>query len=500
MKVRMFVFNNCLNDARVLKEATSLGNFGHEVEIVAILDKKTEPFEKHELFSIHRIKLNPLHIRLIRLFSNPLNAIRSLLGKPKKHIPKVRVRRPSFLGRMKRSVAAFRAQYVNREAITKMSWYQKPFIFSLLILAYLVLRIIRVVYVFKRLYYRLKRQLKLGVIAFSRAIIQKPLRFLLLPYHKYFVYYDFYQRAVKRGVEHPTDVVHCHDLNTLKIGVKLKRETRCRLVYDSHELYRHKNRMHKVGRFKNWYLKRIEVEGMKLSDRVITVGECIADWLAKEYTTRKPEVVLNTPELRLASRNENCDLRKLLNVPSSSHLMVYSGSITFNRGVENIIRAVVKVPNLYFVMMGFSTDVFKQSLVDLIAKEQVGNRVSFYGPVPHNEVSTYLASADFGAAPIMNICLSYYFCSPNKLFEFVQASLPVIASNFPEMSKVVEDYEIGYTFDPADVDDIANCITKMISNKPQQDIFRANTKNAALRFQWKNEEVKLEKIYKELAS
>lgn len=488
-----------MNDARVLKEAHSLGNAGHHVEIVALLDKKTVVLEQHEFFSIKRLALNPIHIRLIRLFSNPINALRGFFSKPKQALPEVKVYKPLFLRKLKRQVSEFREKYVNREALKAAKWYEQVPLFFALFFAFIVMKLIRLTRIIRRLYFKLKRQIKLGIIGISRTLIQKPLRFILLPYHKYFVYYDFYKKAVAYSLENKVDVVHCHDLNTLKIGIEIKKRTGAKLVYDSHELYLHKNRLVPASKFKVNYLKKLEAEGMKIADKVITVGDCIAEWMGNEYKVEKPEVVINAPEFRLAERSDEIDLRKIIGVPDHLTLMVYSGSITFNRGVENIIRAVAKVPEVYFVMMGFSTDQFKQSLVDLIKEEQVGDRVSFFGPVAHNEVSTFLSSADFGVAPIMNICLSYYYCAPNKLFEFVQASLPVLASNFPEMSKVVNDYNIGFTFDPADVADIAAAISKMISDKASQSVFRKNTAKAAVRFQWKNEEQKLLDIYTKIA-
>lgn len=495
----MFVFNNCLNDARVLKEAQSLGKAGHEVEIVALLDKKTKALEQHEFFSIKRLALNPIHIRLIRLFSNPFNAIQKLLSKPKKVIPTVTVPKPPFLRRLKRQVTDYREKYVNREGVKNAEWYLKiPLFFSLLI-AFIILKLIRLIRIIRSVFLKIKRKIKLLLIALSRSLIQQPLRYLLLPYHKYFVYYDFYKKAIKYSLKYPAEVSHCHDLNTLKIGIKLKQKMGVKLVYDSHELYLHKNRLTPASKFKQRYLRKIESKGMAISDCVITVGDCIAEWLGNEYKTQIPQVVINAPEYRIAERIEDIDLSKIIGIPNHLNLMVYSGSITFNRGIENIIKAVAKVPDVYFVMMGFGTDQFKQMLIDLIQAENVADRISFFGPVAHQEVSTYLSSADFGVAPIMNICLSYYYCAPNKLFEFVQASLPVLASDFPEMSKVVNDYKIGLTFNPADVEDIAESIRTIISDKELQAKFKANTAKAAKRFQWKNEEQKLIDIYTKIA-
>ena len=70
----------------------------------------------------------------------------------------------------------------------------------------------------------------------------------------------------------------------------------------------------------------------------------------------------------------------------------------------------------------------------------MASRLAFFGPVPSDQVTLYAASADLGIAPIENVCLSYYYCSPNKLFEYLLAGLPVIASDFPEMRHIIDKY------------------------------------------------------------
>jgi len=468
----MYVFNNCLNDARVLKEAFSVSEMGHEVEIVAFLDKKTTPFErKSEAVTIRRIAINALHLRILRAFSNPFAQ---------------QEKTPDGGKKAKSKIAGWLGPY-----------RQNPLVRAL---AFLFGGLFFLVYKASTAFTALFRKVGSFVMRVLRYVLHRPIKFLLMPYHKFFVYYDFYKQGVKIGIDDPADVVHCHDLNTLKIGTTLKKRVGSKLVYDSHELYLHKNRIVQPGRFKKRVMRRIEAAGMKAADKVITVGGCIADWMANEYGAPTPEVVLNTPGYREDEPDMSKSLRAALGLNSDQWLMVYSGGITFNRGLENIIEAVAQVDELQFVMMGYGTEAYLDSIKKLITTHKVEERVHFFGPVEHHEVSSYLSSADFGIAPILNVCLSYYYCSPNKLFEFVQARLPVLASNFPEMEKVVEDYDIGLTFEPSDVSDIVKTIQQMIADKGKMQYYRQNTEKAAHAFNWENESQKLKTIYKELAS
>ena len=194
------------------------------------------------------------------------------------------------------------------------------------------------------------------------------------------------------------------------------------------------------------------------------------------------------------------NLRSALEISPSEFLLVYSGGITFNRGLEQVIEAASRIDNLRFVMMGYGSEEYMDSLRKRIKKFKAEDKIQFFGPVPHQEVASYLSSADWGIAPIINICLSYYYCAPNKLFEFVQARLPILASNFPEMEKVVQDADLGYTFDPENPDTIEEVIKKMMNNEERRKEFREHTHSAAKRYNWKVEEEKLIGIYKSLAS
>jgi len=509
----MFVFNNCANDARVLKEAKTLTEAGHEVEIVAFLDKKTLPSEERHGFTITRIKLNPIHLRIIRFFGNPVMHItrrasaaqntaleaskepKGLFGKLQHNIERLDKKKGKQI-ESKYQVELHQHSVTHpksRATVSDLIKKNPSFLLSLILfsIAYLPVKSLVVA----------RNLILKAIIKTVRFFIQKPLRWMLLPFHKYFTYHNFYKNALKYSKNKELDVVQCHDLNTLKIGIELKKLQGVKLVYDSHELYLHKNRLKPAGRFKTKILKGIEMEGMMQADAVITVGACIASWLAEQYETKAPFVIHNAPALRTMEEvDTSLNLRSALEISPSEFLLVYSGGITFNRGLEQVIEAASRIDNLRFVMMGYGSEEYMDSLSKRIKKFKAEDKIQFFGPVPHQEVASYLSSADCGIAPIINICLSYYYCAPNKLFEFVQARLPILASNFPEMEKVVQDADLGYTFDPENPDAIEEVIKKMMNNEERRKEFREHTHSAAKRYNWKVEEEKLIGIYKSLAS
>ena len=112
----------------------------------------------------------------------------------------------------------------------------------------------------------------------------------------------------------------------------------------------------------------------------------------------------------------------------------------------------------------------------------------------------YASSADLGVAPIENTCLSYYYCSPNKLFEYVIAGIPVIASNFPEMKKIILKYDIGETFDPSSPKDIAKVAKRALHRFSTFNISETITAKVMEEYNWENESLKLICLYQKVSS
>jgi len=321
---------------------------------------------------------------------------------------------------------------------------------------------------------------------------------VLMPYHRQFCYLDYYRRAVLAAEGLDAAVYHAHDLNALPVAWWLARRRGSRLVYDSHELYVHRNRLPPLTPPGRWMVRSVERFLIHRVDAAITVGDAIAGHLAAEYGVPRPRVVMNTPPRQsLAPANER-SLRSLLPIDPDHRLLLYVGGITFNRGLDKVIRSLRHLPDCHLVLMGYGREEFILALLELARREEVAERVSLFGPVPSEEVSAYAASADLGVAPIENVCLSYYYCSPNKLFEYIHAGLPVVASDFPELARIVAEHEIGELFDPSDPRDIARAVAAVLEDPVRARRMRRNARTVASRYCWDLEAAKLVDLYRGL--
>ena len=319
---------------------------------------------------------------------------------------------------------------------------------------------------------------------------------VLMRYHRVLCFLDYYARASKALTATPADFYHAHDLNTLPVAYWLARKNRGKLIYDSHEFYLERNMPRAYSRYSKFLRQILEGFLVRRSDLTITVNETISNELGRLYKVRPFKVIMNTPSLVQPARHEVQNLlRDELHIPNSMKILLYSGAITFNRGLPQLMESLNQLRDCVVVLMGPGRDPFKQQLRQASEELGVSNRVYFFGPVPSDQVTTYASGADVGVAPIDNVCLSYYYCSPNKIFEYILAGLPVIASDFPEMRRVVQEYGVGLTFDPSDPVNIARAARGVLDEPELRERVRLNMSEASRVFNWENESRKLLAYY-----
>ena len=536
LKVCMFVYNNFNHDTRVLKEAKSLIANGYDVTVIALLDDNSKQYEQRNGIRIIRVIKYPLHYRILKWLKefNPLvilSSIRNSLTQSFKQTLKQLLSTLKALGKQSQKddqeqtswwrllkeafdKRCYKIQEKGKKAYFQEQWQKNPyFILSIngfLFITYSLYQVIdwcyyRVVqrpakifwvrYLKRLWYWGVKRPAKI----FWHRYLYRTVNKILAPVHRQLCFLDYHYRSLEIVTQQSADIYHAHDLNVLPAAYQAARKNGAKLVYDSHEFYVERNRQHPLNPIGKFILGRIERFLMRRSNAVITVSDTIAQELAHRYRVTVPTVILNTPPQTTEFLiDERKSIRIALGINPNHYLLLYSGGITFNRGLEKVIESLIYLPNCHFVLMGYGREKYIEELKALAIKSGVDSRLSLFGPVPSEEVTTYAASADLGIAAIENVCLSYYYCAPNKLFEYISAGLPVIASNFPEMKKIIKQYEIGSTFDPSQPQDIARVAQEVLSNSKRLQQMRKNTFAAAKDYNWENESDKLLKLYQTL--
>jgi glycosyltransferase involved in cell wall biosynthesis len=296
-------------------------------------------------------------------------------------------------------------------------------------------------------------------------------------------------------------VVHAHDLVTLPAAFFATTSSGQCYVYDAHELETHTNYWSLNAGTRFW-IAEYEKALIRQTDASITVCDSIADWLRDHYSIPRPVVVMNAPRLRAVMTTSlplTRSLRNELDLPANdTPLMVYVGSVTVDRGLEISVQALAHMPEVHFALVGPRYEPLADRLKAIAVEEHVADRLHIMDPVPSERVVEYVRGADCSVVAIQNVCLSYYFCFPNKLLESVFAGVPVAVANLAELNRFIKRYPVGKVMDERSPASIAEAVTSIIQEKER---FRPSTeqlRQIEAEYGWEAQEARLEALYREL--
>jgi glycosyltransferase involved in cell wall biosynthesis len=298
------------------------------------------------------------------------------------------------------------------------------------------------------------------------------------------------RRFVRAGLATGAAVWHSHDLNTLGVGSRCKRKRPgTRLVYDSHELATQRSRMRRLRR---WWAGWTERRGLRHVDELIMTTRSRAQYMVDRYGIEFPTLVRNVPEI--IDIEAGWDLHERLEIPTDRRILLYQGSIQEYRGIEESIDAVTMLEGCVLVIIGYGYH--RPVLEEMVRERGLDDVVKFFGPIPNDELLYYTASADVGMCVIRGQSLSYRWSLPNKLFEYMMAGIPVVASDFEEMGRVVQEEGVGTVCDPDDPASIAAAVRAIVDDPAAAERYRAATRDTITRYHWGVEEQALLDLYR----
>ncbi len=297
------------------------------------------------------------------------------------------------------------------------------------------------------------------------------------------------------------DVLSCHDLPALLIGYlsNFFKNKKAKLVYDSHEYELGRNK--KRNAVQKWWIRVLEGFLIKKSDLVLMVSDCIADEVQRVHRLKKrPYVVRNIPpkwELDFAKAEQiKKMLLEKLSLPEDTCVILYHGGVVRHRGIERLLEAAGKVPGLAVVVLGNGKADYIQQLKAQCVSFGISDRVLFHEAVSMEKLPGYVAAADIGTSLIEPVSFSYIWALPNKLFENIQGLNPLIVSDFPEMGKLVDEYQIGLRVNPEKPEEIAEAIKRLKNDRVLYAKQKENLVQAKEELCWEKEKKKLVEAYR----
>jgi glycosyltransferase involved in cell wall biosynthesis len=168
--------------------------------------------------------------------------------------------------------------------------------------------------------------------------------------------------------------------------------------------------------------------------------------------------------------------------------LLYQGNINPGRGLEVAIKSMSFLPDYRLKIIGNGIGLNK--LKALSETEGVSSQVEFLGRLPFEDLKKHTESASIGLLFEEPLGLSFEYSLPNKLFDYIHAETPVIASPLIEVKKIVEKYKVGELLVDRNPEHIAQQIQAMESKLSTYEFGKAKAE-----LNWKNEEKVLKLVF-----
>ena len=250
-------------------------------------------------------------------------------------------------------------------------------------------------------------------------------------------------------------------------------------IYDAHEYFPELPEVvnRKFTRSVWKWIERVIVPHVNLR---YTVSDGLKEIFEKKYNVPF-YVIRNLPVLEdIPAINKN------------EKIIIYQGALNKGRGLEQTIEAMQKIDAQFWIA---GDGDIAHELRSLVLKYKLGDKVKFLGYVLPHDLKLITLQASIGINVLEHIGESYYNSLPNKVFDYIQACVPSVNIDFPEMKKLNNEYYVGLLIEECTTNEISGAINNLLNNIKLYNELRQNCLSARLKLNWQNEEKKLLSIY-----
>ncbi len=308
---------------------------------------------------------------------------------------------------------------------------------------------------------------------------------------------QMHDAMVQRALDLKPRVIHGHDLVGFLLAREVWQKTDALLIYDSHELWSSYYGPVSRPTSKDRRNRRLEESAIYDANTVITVSDACATHLQSLYGLENITVVRNVSAIPTVE--EPIDLHQLLGLDPDWNLIVYLGADTIRgRGLHKGLEAISGMDRTALVLVGPEPEGRGRKFIDWARENGYEERLFLLGMQPLERALALVAGADVGLCLHEPVSESIRSSLPNKIFQYGAAGVPVVASELPDITTVVNRYSLGRLVDPAKPNQIRRAIEQTLSDPGAKDRLIASREKMAREVSWDQEKSRLIHLFSDL--
>jgi glycosyltransferase involved in cell wall biosynthesis len=277
-------------------------------------------------------------------------------------------------------------------------------------------------------------------------------------------------------------ILLANDLDSLWPNYLVSRKLKIPLVFDSHEIFTEMPSLQ--GRFVKKIWKFLEKRLVPKIKYMMTESESYAEWFQNEYGI-KPVVIRNIPRKIT---------EEIIFPENNPKIILYQGAINQSRGIKQAIQAMGFLDHIIFKIIGDGPK--RKEYETFVLNNDLQNKVQFLGKMAPADLRKITHTADVGLSLEENGGMSYLYSLPNKVSDYIQAKVPLVIINFPEMMRIKANFNVGEVVENHVPQNIAEKIKRVLENG--RDYYKSELEKAREVLCWEEEETKILNLFKKV--
>ncbi|XOB65734.1 glycosyltransferase [Deferribacteres bacterium DY0037] len=281
----------------------------------------------------------------------------------------------------------------------------------------------------------------------------------------------FKESMLEKVLASKADIYVANDLIALPAGVAAKKKFSAKLIYDAHEFYTEQVTLPKKARL---LLAEMEHELIHEADKIITVNDDIADLFTGRYGCSNINVIQN---IVICDKPSVLYLHDLIGLDKTTNIVLFQGGLIKNRNLKSLIHIAARLHSAVVVIAGWGE---KEKYLKKLAESMkiLDSKIFFVGKISQNDLVAYARSASLGLIPYAPVDTNTQYCTPNKLYEYICAEVPIIANTgLKTVERMIKTLDFGIAIDFCRYDEVANAIDELVNDVDKLAKVKDNIRN-----------------------